>query len=168
MVNARARGKLVLLDTYKSPSTAATYTFTPNTPLTGTKYDHLIMHIVGGATAALALELILNAASGYEWDIIENDSTTVTATRNTSDTDIELISAGLIDTGGRAFDVYIKLSFNLANSQIAFSWTGGAAGEGNVTGSGMLAATTITSINIATSTSTWKANTTIKTYGVTI
>jgi len=154
-----------LLDDHTASGAEATYTFTLPTALTSSDFDTAEVHIRGSVTAALGLNLTINGASAlYEWDRIANDAGTVSATRQAGQAEVGMIPNGILDAAGRIIDIIIKISLNQAEGAINFNWIGGGAGEGNVFGVGTLAGeTTLASITIATTTSTWKINSRITT-----
>ena len=163
-------GKLEHIATYRAGSAESSHNFTSLNINLDTAYSKLILVISGRATAALNLNMFLNSTTtggSYNFDILLQDSTTVSGVNSVNQNKCELIPSELIDAA-RTINVTAEITSEGFNTVFCYKWMGGATSEGlvvgngnNVSGSG----TVITAVGFDTSTSTWQAGTQADLYG---
>lgn len=166
-------GKLSLLDSHVASGTESTYTYTPGTALTASDYSKFFIVIRGQMTLAFTLQLVLNGiVTTYQTNGWRNaNATTDTNDKVVNGTEYKIHDSSLGGTNAD-FEALIEIMINgIASNRPSFrSWCNdntdltNSRYWGTISGT---AVTTITSINIKASTSTWKAGTQIHTYGVT-
>jgi hypothetical protein len=159
-----------LLKNYIAPGVESSDTFTPATPLEFDEYAGLAIYFHGKPTAQLALQAILNGSGGTNnfsngWRSTGSALTNITA-GNASQ--LQLGSNTMIDISRQVagfFEIYWgdTTGFELFGYS-HFSSTGQEAEYMHhlVDGSH----TTLSSVQIKTSTSTWNADTRISYYGI--
>ncbi len=162
-----------LLDDHTAAGTESTYTFTPASALTATDYAAIRIIFTGRTSAALALQGVINGivgagnySTGYRCD-------------GTSLTNIAVIGASALQLASTS-------QLGVANASMNLIWDilfvkndvggfGGVSVNQNNNGpnaeymnhlSVLASPTEITSINIKTSASTWKADCRINMYGI--
>ncbi len=168
MTNSRASATLRLLDNHLATGTEATYTYTPVPALNmKARYREIYIIVTGSATATLEMQLKINAQTDYNVSYNINDTTTATTGLTDAAPTIILLSGGILD-GANLFNIQAYIVFNDASDMLMVHAVGSAPHEGNyqVHGQPQTAATTITSIEIKTSTSTWATGTEISIYGI--
>src|SRR6185312_4772045 len=164
-------GPYEILDNHTAGGTESTYTFTPGSALTAANYTKVIITIEGEISAALALYLTINGAStGYMYNGARMTGAAVTAVGASSQAQWVVLSNTTLSAAGDTFSCTIEFDLgDTTSSKIGgFSKggdhiTNGYLEEYNLSGT---AGPTITSITVATSTSTWKASTRITTTAV--
>lgn len=163
---------LELLDHHIALGNESSYVFTPGTPLNiQTKYSKIVLFFSGVNTATLAMQVKINGITNYAYSKLLADTSTVSTGLNTLQTTFEVIGTELID-GPSAFfagdlELWSLQSAGSTNRCMIKSngWTEhegqqsckGDPGTGNTT--------TITSIELLTSTSDWQTNTELWIYG---
>ncbi len=163
-------GKLEHIATYRASTAESSKDFTSLNINLDTAYSKLILVISGRATAAFDLNMFLNSTTtggSYNFDILLQDSTTVSGVNVANQNKCELIPSELIDAA-RTINVTAEITSEGFNTVFTYKWIGGATSEGlvvgngnNVSGSG----TVITAVGFDTSTSTWQAGTQADLYG---
>src|SRR6185312_11226 len=156
------QGSMVLLGKHKAAVAESTFTFNL-ADITDTKYSEVVVVVRGSETAALSLLMKVNGLSAtYFGKGISSDGTTVSAVNISGASSWTL----LVGTGANIISGHATIKH--ANGQIMGE---SIFGEGTGTertlslyqsGSGF----PLSSITIATSTSTWVAGTEIEIYGV--
>ena len=166
---AAAPGKLELLDVHTATGTESTYTFTENEDFDN--YSNFIVIIQGGATAALQLQMIVNANETsnhhYSREYYTGGSITVT---EVNDEDFYEVASTNIIAGTNSFYGIIDIRLNDNDEKYALYRANSCSyasvrweryyGMNSGIGTGDLS-----SIQIKTSTSTWIAGTRISIYG---
>ena len=165
-------GQLELLDTHEATGTESTYTYTPSTALDlGSTYDEIIVIAKGKTSGSLAIDFKLNGLTEYHTSINNNLLGTLTGIHLGSALNAELQSSTNINVG-RGFNLNLHISKELSDGgSIGYNYYGfsNVSTRALTTFAGGTIAntdTTISSIQLFTSNSTWKAGTTINTYGV--
>ncbi len=132
-----------------------------------TQYRYIEIVITGKSTAALSLQLKVNALADYLTSELKLDTTTVTGAVATTQSISNRIALDLID-GAVNFYSEVKITCNDASDILVITGMGTAPHEGLIYTSAETTgtATTITSIQILVSTSTWIAGTEISIYGI--
>ena len=161
------------LDHHIATGNESTYTYTPGTPLNiQTTYSKIIVFFSGVNSASLAMQVKINGLTNYSYSKLLADTSTVSTGLNSAQTTFEVIGTELIDISSAFFAGELTLwSLQSAGSTNrcmikSDGWTEhegqqhsyGSPGTGNTT--------TITSIEVLTSTSTFQTNTEIWIYGV--
>ncbi len=168
MPNYKSGNKYELLDNHLATGTESTYTYTPVTPLDmKTRYHELIILVRGKATAALTLNMLINAGTNYDQAFLDMDTTTVAGSIAVDLTVINLLGSSKID-GAVSFNCKAAITLNDANDLFQIIIQGGASHEGLGFRAieDQTSATTISTIQVVTSTSTWIAGTEITIYGI--
>jgi len=176
--NAAANGlefapqQLELLDNHEAASAESTYTFTPGTALSVDDYSMIMVVIGMENTAAFALQAVINAIAGSNnsSDGFRSDGSTLTDITLAATTQLQIASTSIFGGGtNQGFGVIeIYLDDSLSNDINVLSRIGNT-GNGRMeymNGWIVANATTITSITLQTSTSTWRAGGKITTYGL--
>ncbi len=167
MTNSRARGRLDLLDHHLATGTEATYTYTKTLDMKVT-YREILIIITGKATAAFNLAIKLNAQTDYDYAQLMGDTTTASAALAAAQANVPLLTSAIID-GAVPFYQKLTIACNDADDTLMCLSHGSAPHEGQEVKAFQAMAgstTTITSIEILTSTSTWIAGTEISIYGL--
>jgi len=161
------------LDHHIATGTESTYTYTPGTPLNiQTTYSKIIVFFSGVNTASLAMQVKINGLTNYAYSKLLADTSTVSTALHTAQTTFEVIGTELIDGPSAFFAGDLELwSLQSAGStnRCMIKSNGWTEHEGQQTSKGDPGTgntTTITSIEVLTSTSTWQQNTEIWIYGV--
>lgn len=166
--------KLVLLDAYIASIAEGTHTFTPSTALKFEDYSEFIVLIHGQASASFILQMKINGDSGTKCGSIGSRfNTTYTGLSQLNTSQYQLLTALLIGAGGDNFGGRISIQTSDSRAGLtpevhALSHMYGTSVAyevmaHNARGS---ANSDLASIEIKTSTSTWKIGTRISTYGV--
>lgn len=163
--------KMELLASHRATGTEATFDFTGLNIDLDAEYSELIVKFGGDCTATLALELTLNDdVLGYRFDKLSQITTTLAGAAAANQASWIVASTTVIPAG-RFTQFTAKIKFQGVNADSFFcqSWVGASptgqewiSGDADIGGAG----STITSLAIDTSTSTWKAGTQIDLYGV--
>ena len=163
-------GKLEHIATYRAGTAESSKDFTSLNINLDTAYSKLILVISGRATAAFNLNMFLNSTTtggSYNFDILLQDSTTVSGVNVVNQDKCELIPIELIDAA-RTINVTVEITSEGFNTVFTYKWMGGATSEGIVVGNGTNVSgsgTVITAVGFDTSTSTWQAGTQADLYG---
>ncbi len=166
MTNSRASKSPILLDHHLATGTESTYTFTKNLDMK-LQYREITLIITGKATAALAMQLLINAATDYDFAQIEHDTTTGTFAIAAAATELGLLGNVILD-GAKPFHLKVTIVLNDATDTYMIQSWASAPHEGQLlyTSEDQTSSTTITSLQIKASTSTWIAGTEITIYGL--
>ena len=163
---------LELLDIHIATGVESSYTFTPASPLLPADYQEFWVFIKGESTLAYDLQLILNGVTAtYQYNGWRNSN-------GTSDINDKGVNAaeykiynGIMGGSNADFDGWIRIVVNgIAGSRPSFHSVYSNSNDlthqrmwGTNSGT---AATTLVTMKLETSTSTWKAGTSIRTYGI--
>ncbi len=168
MPNYKASNKMVTIEDYNSPSTAATKTFT-FPAIDFSKVSKLVLVIDGLTTAALALRVTINGivTSKYSYDGRRIAGGTETLLDVTAEEYWEVASVAAIDAA-RSFMGTIEIYHSTIDKPGLISTVNAASGDKQEQITGFLdqEVLSITSIEIVTSTSTWIADTRMTLYKV--
>ena len=161
------------LDHHIATGTESTYTYTPGTPLNiQTTYSKIIVFFSGVNTASLAMQVKINGLTTYNYSKLLADTSTVSTALHTAESTFEVIGTELIDISSAFFAGELTLwSLQSAGATDrcmikSVGWTEHEGNQQNFGAPGGGNTTTITSIEVLTSTSTWQTNTEIWIYGV--
>ena len=161
-----------LLDTHEATGTESTYTFTPTTPIDlADEYEEVFVIAKGKTSASLAIDFKVNGITEYHTTINNNLLGTLTGIHLGSALNAELQSATNINVG-RGFNLNLHISKELVDGSSSgynyygFSNVSTRALTTFAGGTILNTETTISSIQLFTSASTWTAGTTINTYGL--
>lgn len=163
------QGSMILLDSHVAAEAEATYTYTPAAALDIDDYAAVIVYITMSPTADLALQAIINAIGGtanysYGWN---SNGSALTNLSATGAAQLQL-SAATTTLNSDTVTGWLILQLNEATPTVqgAKSKIASSSREDTMHHFVVGAGTTITSIQIKTSTSTWKTASTIHIYGV--
>ncbi len=167
MTNSRAASGLETLLKYEAASTEATKTLTKT--LTNDKYSEIIIIMDGEASATFALQLVVNSVEGTS-NYSRGFSYTGSAVASVISDGASQLQIYSAIGGAYQFAAEIHLYLNDINIKDILGQSTCHEGQAIKTEQYGLAvqttATSITSIEMKTSTSTWKAGTKISIYGV--
>lgn len=168
--NPNTGSSLQLLDLHQASGTESTYTFTPGSALNSAKYSAIVIKISGSATASLALNMVLNGDSGNMAYFGQRMTGSAVANITASAQSVIQIASTSIISAATLFDGEIIINLDSTVGKILRGTSMMSAGGVGVELLGWYdsqgATNSITSINFATSTSTWATGTNITTYGV--
>ncbi len=163
MTNSRARGSLIKVANYEASGTSNTETFTLNPIFDPKQYAKIIIQVEGKLTATANIQMVINAitTSTYFQEGFSAITTTLAAVNVNAATQFNIHTAG----GTNAFNIYCELGVMEATDTTIF----GNVRSHNMNGESYYntaiynstSTTTITTIEIKTSTSTWIAGTRI-------
>lgn len=161
-----------VLDNHIAAIAENTYTFTPAVPLTMAQYSVFIVEIVGRTTLALALQAQINgtAVQNYSYGLRKTQTPLVTAISTAINAaNLSLLTAGILIAGAE-FSGQLRIIIPENGSNIIgsseFQESINIFGCESLQHVVNVASTTLVSININTSASTWQAGTRITIYGV--
>jgi len=163
-------GSLEILDNYVAPGAESGHTFTPGTPLSTVDYSKFIIEIDGRITAALALQLVINGLGGtlYDGTAWTSDGSAITPLPFANDSEAEIVGSGILSSANQSFAGTIEVYIAEANTRpFIISRMTRDDGRSQFTCFHVDAITsTIISLRLQTSTSTWLEDTKISIYGV--
>lgn len=161
-------GKLILLESYRAAIDEGSKAFTISVDLDSAASALLLLG-TGTVNAALDLELKVNGVtSGYRWDLIQQDTTTLSATQAAAQAEWQLGDATILDVANRIFTVIAWIKFVGVSNTFILNSTLGAPNEGQaiVDGDVPTSGSTATEVLVETSTSTWDAGTQFDLYRI--
>ncbi len=166
MPNYKARGKKTLLDHHKATTTESSYTFTRSLDMKNI-YRSIEILITGAASAALAMELVINAGTNFDHSNLIMDTSTLTGGLVVDATEIPILSAAILDDG-EEFMIKLEIAYSGVTDKLILQSMATAPHEGLDfrSATAETVASIITSLKIQTSTSTWFAETEITIYGI--
>jgi len=169
---------LVKLDDHTAGGVESSYTFTPGTALDFDTYSTIKVVVAGEATGAFALQMVLNGSATSTYNTGGETVTTAGARTGVGDAataQATILSTTCIGAAGRDFEVTIEFneqgtSYTGMTKHYPTWRSAGQCGDAGIYedrgGSKNTVMRTLSSIKLQTSTSTWKQNTHIITYGV--
>ncbi len=169
-MNYKARNKYRLLDDHEATGTEAIYTFTKT--LTTDDYSAIEIYITGLTSATLALEMVLNGSestNNYSYGLYCTASAIATLAKTGADAMTLLSATSLSSTDPFTGKIIITLedqdaAYNVSAYSVFQAANNNRSESMFHTNNQNL--TSITSITIQTSTSTWTSGTRILIYGV--
>ncbi len=166
MTNSRAGNTFGKIHNTLASGTAAIWTFNPTLDMK-LVYREIIIIMTGKATAALGLNLTVNNVTDYDESYVNADTTTLTTVVNITQPAVLFLPASHID-GAVAFHAKISIVLDDADDQLHIHSRAAAPHEGNFTNDliAISSGTSITELEITTTTSTWIAGTEITVYGI--
>ncbi len=168
MTNSRATRGLILLDKHIAATTEASYIY--NTLIKSSQYSKIIIQIMGGTTAALEMQLIINSNenTNYQYHKEVMLSGTKTDSETLTVASLPLASTAIL-TAVTMFNTTAEIILNsLDESYIhytAYSQSGIDSDFERYNGLTVEETGDLTEIEIQTSTSTWIAGTRILIWG---
>jgi len=163
----------ILLDTHVALGIESSYTFTPTTPIDIDDFSELVILIAGVPTLALAMELAINSVvTNYFDDGSSIKAGVETLVNNDSQTQWQIATTNAISIVNAEFfiEVHIILPNTVQNRERIDCWSMVLSGATILESLGHTLTTPdiveLVDLKFTTSTSTWKAGTTFKTYGV--
>ena len=159
-----------LLDDHTASGTESTYTFTPGTTIT--KSTHSMIYIVfdGAATASLALQMQINGltTSLYDTNGFKADCSAITNISAMAAAQFQLASSTMLSGTPTECSGQAYLFFHNSGVSGRSNFLNAQAPKEEQYSHRHQSATTITSITLKTSTSTWVSGTKIRIYGMRI
>ncbi len=166
---AGAGSTLELLDVHTATGTESTYTFTED--LDFADYSNFIVIVQGGATAALALQALVNGStsSNHHYTMEYSDGSSIADSYVQDATSWEISTTNMF-AGGSGIFAYIEIYMNDVLNKYPFYRSYSRSypqlrWERHLGVDTALSSGDITSITVKTSTSTWIAGTRICIYG---
>ena len=173
LIKGGTDSKLVLLEAHEAGIAESTFTHTLSPALTSEDTSAIIIYITGESTAAFNLELELNADSSalYIQDGFRITGTVETILQNVNDAFFTPASITMIDAANINFatEINIMIPDSSDTNPFPLGFSKAYSRNGNYENFALLfnkSFSTITSIKISTSISTWKAGTHIDIYRV--
>ena len=161
--------KYELLDDHLAAGVESSYTFTPTVPLDIVDYSKFVVEISGDSSAAFDLRTVINGVGGTANNSIGGQFNAMLGLNFANAPYWTVASSALITAASKTFVVTLDIMLTDSGTQDiqglsrATSTTGLSQWLGHLI---FTAATTLTSIKVQTSTSTWKAGSRITIYGV--
>ena len=166
------QGSMQLIETFKSPGTAATYTFTFDA-LGPDDISALVLIYSMSATAALNLQMVvegINGAGENETNINRLDASSNTAFAAADLTSVQLCSSTMLSAVDQTANGYAYIQNTDTGTKRPCS-TGSVSGQNTAAletfgACSFVAKDSFTTIEVKTSTSTWKANSIFSLYKI--
>ena len=155
-----------VLDNHTASGTEASYTYTPGAALDFATYSKIIIEFMGSSTATFTLQLVLNGIVGTD-NFARGfyvDGSAITH-RNVGSTSSMELCLNTVNGAGNLFgttEICSKVTALTCKSMYTCSGTDSSQYMNGTS----VGATTVTSIKLQTSTSTWTTGTRITIYGV--
>ena len=160
MVAYKARQGLIKLQEHIATTTESSHTFTTSIDL---KKYKIYLLMTGGLTAALSLQAKWNARTDYDYNTIDVDNGTVSGLQQNAGGTWEIFNSTLASADTFIAELHLSISEAAGDTHGKAYSFGGLEWHGfqHTVGGSVTDETdqTITSIEVKTSTSTWKAGT---------
>jgi len=161
------------LDHHIATGNESSYEFVPGTPLNiQTTYSKIIVFFSGVNTTSLAMQVKLNGIASYNYSKLLADTSTVSTALSSAVSAFEVIGTELIDGPSKFWGGELELwSMQSAGAtdrcvMRSSGWNPSEGQQHTFGNPGSGTTTTITSIEVLTSTADWQTNTEIWIYGV--